>query len=113
MLFFDPPRDNRPRTPPLAALPPFGGGGAPRAPVLLPVLPVLVLPPPPEDCLLIAADLARADTFIKRGLESTKVSQASSVSNDHRVSSCDDDDRSIKFRPGVLEGCMFVSHKLR
>lgn len=74
-LFFDPPRDSRPSIP-LADLP-FGA-------------PVLVMLPPLEDCLLIAGGLARAETFTKRPLEPISASQASSVSSDHRVNSCDE-----------------------
>lgn len=84
MLFFDPPSDNRPSIP-LADLPFV-------APVLPePALQVLATlsPPPLEDCLLIAGDLARAETFTRRALEPINVSQASSVSSDHRVNSCD------------------------
>lgn len=86
-LFFEPPKDNRPSIP-LADLP-FEAAAAAAAPVLLlpPPLPVL---PPPEDCLLIAGGLARAETFTKRALEPVSVSQASSVSSDHRVNSCDE-----------------------
>lgn len=80
MLFFDPPRDNRPSIP-LADLP-FGAAA--------PVLPALPALPPPEDCLLIAGGLAKAETLTKRGLEPVSMSQASSVNSDHRVKSCDE-----------------------
>lgn len=104
MLFLDPPNDSRPSIPLEALGLPFEGCGATCAPVPLALLPmltlllVLLLTPPPEDCLLIAVGVARADTFTKRGLESTNVSQASSVSSDHRVNSCDDGSN----KPGVV-----------
>lgn len=84
-LFFDPPKDKRPSIP-LADLPFVG------APALLLLLALVVLLlPPPEDCLLIAGGgLARVETFTKRGLEPVISSQASSVSSDHRVNSCDE-----------------------
>lgn len=101
-LFFDPPRDNRPSIP-LADLP-FG------APVLL----ALALLAPPEDCLLIAGGLARAETFTKRPLEPVSASQASSVSSDHRVNSYDD--RGVKTRTllsSVSPQLEAVSHSLK
>lgn len=79
MFFFDPPSDSRPSIP-LADDFLLDVRGEP-------VL-VLVLLQPAEDCLLIMAGLANVDIFTKRGLEPIRLSQASSVNNDHRVNSC-------------------------
>ena len=67
----------------------------------MPLLPALVGLPPPEDSLLIAGGLARAETFTKRVLEPVSVSQASSVSSDHRVNSCDEV-REVQSKIGAL-----------
>ena len=106
-LFFEPPKDSRPSIP-LADLPVGAAAAAAAAPVLL-KLPALMVLPPPEDCLLIAGGLARAETFTKRALEPVSVSQASSVSSDHRVNSCDE--KGTYFRRthrGRLECCIVL-----